>query len=637
MRLLSVSIEGYRRLAEKTNVRLTEPVIALVGPNEAGKSSFLDALRALNHDEPWGDRDPTRRAGLQLRVSLHFALESKDRDALKEITGARSVTRCRISKVASGRLEVDLDPPMTHDLEPRRALAKQWKEIKSGLRVTGSPGERKETKTLLATLREALSSEDEFLGSSRIDALRRISERIEEAHAESVGSDSEEARRMLEGARDLKALAEHEETCPPVHAKQELLRRRPKMLFFSDEERALRESYELSTEADKPSPALTNLARLAQLDLPELLSAAKSRNVPHVSELMEAANRRLAMAFSPWPGRDVVPFLSCEGTTLSLLVRSADGTKSWIEERSDGLRWFVALLAFMATEGGDFSQTVVLLIDEAESHLSYDAQANLVEVLESQTVVHRVIYTTHSAGCLPSDLGTGVRPVVPGEGERSEIRNAFWTKEPGFSPLLLMMGLGPLAFTTARNQVVAEGPSECLLLPSLIREATGEERLPYQVAPGASTVSADGLPDLLTEAGRVAFVLDGDGSGESRRESLLALGVTSNRIVTYRDLTGESVVLEDLLDPEAYVAALNEEIADFQKSGQRFEVDQLPEVGRVRVVEEWCREHGLNPVTKPTLCQRLAEKGRNGNIVAARHQETLKKLNELLTAVFRVK
>lgn len=47
MKLLRASMAGYRRFADRMDVRLSEPLIALVGPNEAGKTSFLDALRLL--------------------------------------------------------------------------------------------------------------------------------------------------------------------------------------------------------------------------------------------------------------------------------------------------------------------------------------------------------------------------------------------------------------------------------------------------------------------------------------------------------------------------------------------------------------------------------------------------------------
>ena len=44
MELRNAKIHCYRRFADTSNIRLNESLIAVVGTNEAGKSSFLDAL-----------------------------------------------------------------------------------------------------------------------------------------------------------------------------------------------------------------------------------------------------------------------------------------------------------------------------------------------------------------------------------------------------------------------------------------------------------------------------------------------------------------------------------------------------------------------------------------------------------------
>src|SRR5206468_181099 len=98
--------------------------------------------------------------------------------------------------------------------------------------------------------------------------------------------------------------------------------------------------------------------------------------------------------------------------------------------------------------------------------------ADLVRAFEQQSLAAKIIYTTHSAGCLPSDLGTSVRVVEPiPDTDRSRIRNDFWGTSAGFSPLLMAMGASALAFTPTRRAVLAEGPSDLLLLPSLLKDA----------------------------------------------------------------------------------------------------------------------------------------------------------------------
>lgn len=96
--------------------------------------------------------------------------------------------------------------------------------------------------------------------------------------------------------------------------------------------------------------------------------------------------------------------------------------------------------AFLAS--GGWQVPPVLLIDEAETHLHFDAQADLVSVLLKSVDAEQVLYSTHSPGCLPSDLGTGIRLVTRDpEDAASLIKSDFWAgQEPGFAPLLFAMG-----------------------------------------------------------------------------------------------------------------------------------------------------------------------------------------------------
>ncbi|MCK7638059.1 hypothetical protein M0E82_08625 [Corynebacterium sp. P7202] len=150
---------------------------------------------------------------------------------------------------------------------------------------------------------------------------------------------------------------------------------------------------------------------------------------------------------------------------------------------------------------------------------------------------------------MPPDLGTNIRAVVPDpENEQwSSIEASFWTKGPGFSPLMLAMGASAAAFSVARRVVLAEGATEMLILPSLIKRAIEVEDLDYQVAPGLSETPISMYRDLDLEAARVAFLVDGDDGGERLRRKLISQGIPEERIVTLGAPT-----LENLLDPDLY-------------------------------------------------------------------------------------
>lgn len=149
-----------------------------------------------------------------------------------------------------------------------------------------------------------------------------------------------------------------------------------------------------------------------------------------------------------------------------------------------------------------------------------------------QVQATQVFYTTHSPGCLPADLGTGVRLAQRSKSNPgvSTIHNDFWTNEaPGFAPLLYAMGASAAAFSRCRLAVLAEGAGDMVLLPTLLRKATGLDDLEYQVAPGLSNAHAFDM-DVEDVAAKVVYLTDGDGAGAKYREQLKEAGVTASRV-----------------------------------------------------------------------------------------------------------
>ena len=155
---------------------------------------------------------------------------------------------------------------------------------------------------------------------------------------------------------------------------------------------------------------------------------------------LKEANDSLHHEFSrAWGQTPLTVKLDIDANMLKIMMSMQARDYIRIDQHSDGLRQFVALRAFVAAQGGD--RDLVVLVDEAETHLHYDAQADLIGVFEEQEEVAQIIYTTHSAGCLPRDIGLGLRGIVPiyrstDNGpemtDHSEIVNGFWFTIRGF-------------------------------------------------------------------------------------------------------------------------------------------------------------------------------------------------------------
>nr|WP_246220891.1 AAA family ATPase [Phytoactinopolyspora mesophila] len=336
-------------------------------------------------------------------------------------------------------------------------------------------------------------------------------------------------------------------------------KRVPRFVAFAEGDRALPTDTPIHTEEARAGirPAIRNLLTVAGIDVEELWAACAASDSGEAKTILGNGNERLDAFFGQaWNQANISVHLDVNGRVLTTHIYEIDNKRyTRIEERSDGLRAFVALAAFL--EAQDFSTLPILLIDEAETHLHFDAQADLVGVLLKQVKATQIFYTTHSPGCLPSDLGTGIR-LLKRNGPTSDIVSHFWTNEaPGFGALLFAMGAGAAAFSACRWAVLAEGPSEMILLPTLLRQATELDDLPYQVAPGLSNARAYDM-DVEEIAAKVVYLADGDGDGDRYQRELEGAGVDSERIFGLP----RGRALEDLLDPTLYLETVAGMLAD---------------------------------------------------------------------------
>ena len=140
----------------------------------------------------------------------------------------------------------------------------------------------------------------------------------------------------------------------------------------------------------------------------------------------------------------------------------------------------------------------------------------------------------------------------------SKIVNRFWEREePGFSPLLVGLGASTLAFFPMRRALVAEGSSEMILVPMLLREAMGVEQLDFQVVPGLSSVSRTKLPAPNANGSHVCYLVDGDSGGTEIIALLRGAGVSDDHIFQLMIGRRLGASIEDFLNPDALLEAAN--------------------------------------------------------------------------------
>src|SRR3954451_20461424 len=92
MRLIKADCFNYKRLRNWVDMDLGAKLICIVGPNEAGKSSFLDALEHLDRDDDYSRQERTRGVATSeiVQVRARFLLDEEDKALLADIPEAAS-------------------------------------------------------------------------------------------------------------------------------------------------------------------------------------------------------------------------------------------------------------------------------------------------------------------------------------------------------------------------------------------------------------------------------------------------------------------------------------------------------------------------------------------------------------------
>lgn len=599
MRLVAITLHGYKRFADSTTINVDGPVVAVVGPNEAGKTSLLKGIEHLQGGGRFRPGELTRGRKPEGEViAARFLIDKEDHNLIGDIPGAEKLRWYVLYKGPNGKLKHYVEPTVKRNIKPRQAVQADLVRAANHTLLNESKAPHPFAEDA-ARMAEVLDTTKDSLTKKTVHQIGVTAERLAE-----ISLPAGAPKYISHLPKRLQELAELEGTRDPTnHVLSVLEKRCPKFVAFGRPERDLRSDYDLSEVATSPPPALANLTRLADLDLQELRNAQKAKNYARAEKLLEDANNTLRTRFEDaWKQSGVYLRLRTDDLVLRIFVAAADGYTD-ITERSDGLLAFIALLTFSALH--DEGQPIILLVDEAENHLHYDAQAELVRVFSTQKAAEKVIYTTHSAGCLPNDLGR-VRFVSAHEDGTSSITNAYWAEGPGLSPLLVGMGATVLAFTPARRAVLAEGGVDSILLPALFRAVKGKDELEFQVVPGLSEVRPSDVPRLDLDAAAVAYYVDGDSGGAKIKRKLTANGVPEDRIVVLGG-AGSKVTLEDLVDAELYAAAVTAVLKRGDSAAPSFPKSSLPTRERAKAVHDWCKRKNQREPNKAVVAYEVLE------------------------------
>jgi HEAT repeat protein len=291
VKLITVTLHGYKRFAEPSSMNVDGKLIAVVGPNEAGKSSFLNALYRLNDGDPFvtsgGSPETTRNVSIpdsQNIIEAKYLLDDADREAIKDIPGGEKARWFTLKKRKDGGFWRRTDPLPQRSLQPRKKAVKALVHTVSRQGFLDLAAEQEsDLKGQMETLISTLDAEANTISSRSVQEIRDLATELENVVSE------DGFKYLHELTQQLHDLAEYEAANLHKQVNNILQPRVPEFLFFTDEHRSLQPEYDLEQVWEQPPLALEYVRSRAMDGL--VMSTPQLSGTPKIVEMLKEALR----------------------------------------------------------------------------------------------------------------------------------------------------------------------------------------------------------------------------------------------------------------------------------------------------------------------------------------------------------
>lgn len=569
MQLLKMRVNNFRSVDDSTEFHLSR-VTCLVGKNESGKTTLLQALERLNpqDDRPkeydklqdyprrhWSDFDERHPEGTAAVVRSTWTLEDADVAALAEKMGPDCV-KGREVKVEKGFgyensvWEVPVDEPkvVAHLVETSKVNGETRKSLG-----------KYDTLADLHAYLHGLEARDE--------AEEELYKRV----AAIADRDVElEAIRILET-------------------------RMPKFMYMSQYcrmngkvsiEKLLKEiATNNIDEQDEVFLAFLKYAGTSLDDLKDVnryedlrarVEAASNKITERIFEYW-SQNQHLEVFFTLEAGKagDAAPFNT--GNVMHTRIKNnLHKATVAFDNRSAGFVWFFSFLV-MFSQVQKQHGNVVILLDEPGHGLHGKAQADLLRYIEEKLKPqHQVVYTTHSPFMVPADRLETVRLVEdvvefgqngkPPKVLGTKVSEQFLSRDAdSLFPLQAALGyeISQTLFV-GKHTLLLEGPSDILYIQAVSEALKSKSRKGldprWTLCPAGGVDKMSSFASLFSGKGlHIAVLTDMAKDVKKSVERLKTGGVVpADHVFTAADFTGTPEAdVEDLFAPELFVDILN--------------------------------------------------------------------------------
>lgn len=273
---------------------------------------------------------------------------------------------------------------------------------------------------------------------------------------------------------------------------------------------------------------------------------------------------------------------------LDIRVKSK-GVSLSLKNRSKGFNWFFSFLVWFKKIQEDQDSNYILLLDEPGLNLHASAQADLLKFLEDLSENYQIIYTTHSPFMISSENLDRVRTVLETE-DGSIISDSIQEKDPNtLFPLQAALGydIAQNLYISKKNLLV-EGVSDLIILTAMSSILEAEKRTflrsDITIVPTGGLEKVATFISLLRGSNLdIVCLLDSytDAKGKAKMDSLIADKIIhSKKVRFFHDFLDSHATadLEDMFTKKDYLTIFN---AAFQEYANISDADLNPAINQI--------------------------------------------------------
>ena len=383
MRLNGFSIENFRSIQKSGWCGISsEDVAVLVGQNEAGKSSILEALMAFQTHKL--DQNDLRSDDSSPKVACEYLVTA---DELKKWFAP-------LTEMYPGiQFEPHVWPSAT------LKVVANWLPSKPSEAVISF--DSAEAEELLAELATALAA---------------ILPEVEELNLAAQAAPSLEA--------NLKAMEAHLKatdslkTALKVKLASLVKQQLPAFVLFNDADCLLPSTIDILNDelvTANGEIGAKNFLTVAGLDIKVLLNTSDRHRASMLANASKQVTDDLQKFWTQQVGNTQKIEIECDlknygghnnnekiGKSYLVFYISEASDKLYPSQRSKGVRWFLSFF-LQLWAAAKSNKSVVFLLDEPGSNLHAKAQQNVLQVIERSCAANQVIYSTHSPDLIRAD------------------------------------------------------------------------------------------------------------------------------------------------------------------------------------------------------------------------------------------